>query len=117
MVAIERQSDHARSTQTVDGIPAGARRRTASPRQVFAACALGALVLSLLASRDLPSWADRLQDGPMVSLARDVAIGWNDRIAPLGLTRPHRELHRALTWLREQQWPQWPDLQAVSVAK
>ncbi|HZU91492.1 MAG TPA: hypothetical protein VE993_19735 [Stellaceae bacterium] len=109
MVAIERHSDQTRPAEVapapIDAIPAGARRRTASPRQVFAVCALGALVLALLASRDLPSWADRLQDGPMSSLARTLAIGWNERIAPLGLTRPHRELHRALTWLRAQQWP------------
>jgi hypothetical protein len=105
MVAIERQPDHDRPLPVADGIPAGARRRTASPRQVFAACALGALVLSLLASRDLPSWADRLRDGPLTPLVREIAIGWNERIAPLGMTRPHRELHRALGWLRTQQWP------------
>jgi hypothetical protein len=105
MVAIERQSERARPARSPDAIPAGARRRTASPRQVFAACALGALVLSLFASGDLPSWADRLRDGALTPLAREVAIGWNDRLAPLGLTRPHRELHRALEWLRSRQWP------------
>jgi hypothetical protein len=105
MVAIERQPDRARALPVADGIPAGARRRTASPRQVFAACALGALVLSLLASEDLPSWAERLRDGPLVPFVREIAIDWNARIAPLGMTRPHRKLHRALGRLRAQQWP------------
>jgi hypothetical protein len=101
MVAIERQRDHTRSAGNTEGIPAGARRRTASPRQVLAACVLGALVLALLASHDLPSWADRLGDGPLIPLVREIAIGWNERIAPLGVTRPHRELHRVLGWLRD----------------
>jgi hypothetical protein len=105
MVAIERQPDRDRTLPVADGIPAGARRRTASSRQVLAACVLGTLVLALLASRDLPSWADRLGDGPLTPLMREIAIGWNARIAPLGMTRPHRELHRALGWLRAQQWP------------
>jgi hypothetical protein len=105
MVAVEKQPERARPAQGADAIPVGARRRIASPRQVFAACALGALVLSLLASGDLPSWADRLRDGPLTPLAREIALGWNEGLARCGLTRPHRELHRALNWLRERQWP------------
>lgn len=105
MVAVEREPERARPAQGADAIPAGARRRTASPRQVFAACALGALVLSLLASGDLPSWADRLRDGPLTPPAREIALAWNEALARFGLTRPHRELHRALNWLRERQWP------------
>lgn len=105
MVAIERREDRARPARGADAIPPEARRRTASPRQVLAACLLGALVLSLFASRDLPSWADRLREGALTPLARTLAIGWNDRLAPLGLTRPYQELHRALEWLRSRQWP------------
>lgn len=105
MVAIEQQPDPVRPLPVADGIPAGARRHTATPRQVFAACALGALVLSLLASADLPSWTARLQDGPLTPLVREIAIGWNSRIAALGMARPHRALHRALDRLRAQQWP------------
>ncbi|HJU15643.1 MAG TPA: hypothetical protein VJ770_04165 [Stellaceae bacterium] len=106
MVALERRQDPARPAASgADTIPIAARRRSASPRQVLAACALGALVLAFFASRDLPSWADGLHDGPLTPLVREIAIGWNDNIAPLGLTRPHRELHRTLSRLRALQWP------------
>lgn len=105
MVAIERQPERARPARGADAIPPEARRRSASPRQALAACLLGALALSLLAGGDLPSWADRLREGALTPLARTLAIGWNARLAPLGLTRPHRELHRALEWLRSRPWP------------
>ena len=104
MVAVERQPEPTRPAQSADAIPATARRRTASPRQVFAACALGALVLALLASGDLPSWAEGLPDGPLTPLMREIALDWNAGLARLGLTRPHRELHRALEGLRALQW-------------
>lgn len=105
MVAVERQPERARPAPGADAIPPGARRRLASPRQVFAACLLGALVLALLTSGDLPSWADRLPDGGPTPLLREIALDWNAGLARFDLTRPHRDLHRALNWLRQWQWP------------
>lgn len=105
MVAVERRSERTSSPPGADAIPPGARRRGVSPRQVLAVCLFGALVLAFFASRSLPSWADRLGEGGLTPLVRGIALGWNRRLAPLGLTGPYRELHRALNWLREQQWP------------
>lgn len=89
-----------------DGIPQGARRRTVTPRQALVACALGAVILALLASRDLPGWADRLRDGPLTPVLREVAIGWNDWVARLDLTWPHAALRRAEQRLQALEWPQ-----------
>lgn len=109
MVALERQPLRQASPPPPagpDGIPVGARRRTVTGRQAFVACALGAALLSLFASRDLPGWADRLRDGPLTPLLRQVAIGWNDRLAGLDLTLPHEALRETVQRLQDLEWPQ-----------
>jgi hypothetical protein len=88
-----------------DGIPEAARTRPYTPRQVFAATAIGAVVLAFLASSDLPSWAEQLGDGPLTPALRNAAIGWNRELEELGFTQPHQLLRRGLGWLRDRQWP------------
>ena len=88
-----------------DGIPEAARTRASTPRQVFAATVIGAVVLAFLASSDLPSWAEQLGDGPLTPLLRSAAIGWSQDLDRLGLARPHRMLRLGLEWLRDRRWP------------
>ncbi len=88
-----------------DGIPAAARRRAGSPRQVFAACAVGAAMLALLAPPDLSDWAERLGDGRLASVLREAASLWERDAERLGFTLPHHTLRRATQWLIERQWP------------
>lgn len=106
MAAIERRPRRAPSPAVgPDGIPAGARRRTGSLHQVFVACAAGAVVLALLAPPDLPSWAERLGDGPLAGRLREAASACEKEVARLDLTLPHQALRRATRWLMERRWP------------
>jgi hypothetical protein len=105
MVAIERERSHTATLSSgTDGIPAGAKRRTGSPGQVFAACAAGALVVALLSSPESPSWTERVGDQPFGAAAREAANAWNDRVARLGLTWPHQALRAIARRLSESQW-------------
>jgi hypothetical protein len=89
-----------------DGIPAAARRHTGSSGQALAACALGALVLALLSSPELPSSADRFGDGPLTERIREAASGWQEMVGRADLTLAHRVLRQATQWLIDSQWPQ-----------
>jgi hypothetical protein len=100
-----RQTALARSERAplvTDAIPPILRRSGANPRQVFAICLIGALVLALLASRDTPGWAERLGDSGFDHRLRTVAGAWDGAMETLGLTVPHEALrtamHRALDW-------------------
>lgn len=106
MVAIEREL---RSTPApavgADRIPLAARRRTGSPRQVFVACAVGAIVLALFGAPDLPTWAEQLHDGAMTTVLRRTASRWEEEVSRMGLAAPHRAVRRGVRWLIERQWP------------
>jgi hypothetical protein len=105
--AVEQRPEpkQAPSTASIaDAIPPGARRRTATPRQMLAAITAGSLVLALLASSDLPSWGEELGDGLLATSLRRAATAWNDEMQQLGLTAPHEALRAAMRWLRDRQW-------------
>ena len=85
---------------SVDGIPPGARRRTGSPRQAFAACAAGALVLAVLSTPG----ADQAGDRSLTTVSREIANLWAENLARLGLTGPDLTLRRTVRRLIELQW-------------
>ena len=106
MALVEKLSpEPATPTFATDGIPEAARAHAQTPRQVFAATLIGAVVLAFLASSDLPSWAEQLGDGPLTPFLRGAALTWNQDLDRLGLARPHHMLRLGLEWLRNRQWP------------
>jgi hypothetical protein len=108
MVAIERElrgkSPTPAAPPTADAIPLALRCRGALPRQVLAMTFVGLLVLALFASRDLPSWAGRLGDGPLAERAQALATEWDDAMQSLGLVRPHEALRDTIRRLLDAQW-------------
>lgn len=102
MVALERELPTATASSS-DAIPVGLRRRGGTARQVFAATLIGAVVLALLAAADLPGWADRLDEGPLVETVRPIANRWSGAMERLGLSRPHEALRDAMR--RAMDWP------------
>ena len=89
---------------SADAIPLTLRRRGGSQRQVLALAAVGAVVLALFASPDLPGWADRLGDGSLAEAMRPIAGDWDRAMARLGLTRPHEALRDAVQRMQQWQW-------------
>jgi|SRR5579884_1060623 len=105
MVAIERDLAPAPApTTTADAIPLSARRVGASARQVFALTLIGTLFLAFFASRDLPSWGERLGDDPFGAAAQHALAQWDDAMARLGLTRPHETLRQTVRRLLDLRW-------------
>src|SRR5215470_9173863 len=106
MVALEREPIQAppASTISADAIPLKLRRRGGTPRQVVAMTVIGTIVLALFASRDLVSWTERLGDSPIILTAQKLAAEWDDRMAVLGLTRPHEALRDLLRTGLDRQW-------------
>jgi hypothetical protein len=104
MVALERQLPEPATTISADAIPLRLRRRGGTPRQVLAMAVSGTIVLALFASRDLAGWAERLGDSPAVLVAQKTAAEWDQRMASLGLTRPHEVLRDSLRRLLDAQW-------------
>jgi hypothetical protein len=108
MVALERELHEplppAPSTITADAIPLALRRRGVSVRQVLALTFFGVLTLALFASRDLPSWSERLGDGPVGMKLQALATQWDDAMASLGLTRPHEALRDLIRRCLDAQW-------------
>jgi hypothetical protein len=84
----------------VDGIPPGARRRTGSPAQAFAACVAGAFVLALLTS----SGAQQAGDRSFAAASRGMANLWAENLARLGFAWPDLALRRTVRRLIELQW-------------
>jgi hypothetical protein len=109
MVAVEGKPTGATATvataPSADAIPLKLRRTGGSPRQVFAITLIGTLVLAVFASRDLPSWTERLGDGRGAQTAQSLAAEWDDAMAKLGLVRPHEALRLAIRRLLDWQWP------------
>jgi hypothetical protein len=108
MVAVERELRGTSPTPaapiTADAIPLALRRRGASARQVLAMTVIGLLALALFASRDLPSWAGRLGDGPLTERTQALATEWDDAMQSLGLVRPHEALRNLIRRLLDAQW-------------
>ena len=75
------------SAQT-DAIPPVDRQHTASPRGVLIASLLGAVMLLLFCSRELPGWAD--QKLPELS---DAAKAIDDTLDAVHLTAPYGAIH------------------------
>ena len=108
MVAVERElretSPPPAAPVTADAIPLALRRRGASARQVLAMTVIGLLALALFASRDLPSWAGRVGDGPLAERAQALATKWDDAMESLGLVRPHEALRAWVAWALDVKW-------------
>jgi hypothetical protein len=104
MVAIQREPPPAAAAVSADAIPLKLRRRGGTPRQVFAIALIGTLTLALFASRDLASWSERLGDSPAALRLQGIAVAWDDRMAALGLTRPHEALRDFLRGALDRQW-------------
>jgi hypothetical protein len=85
---------------SVDGIPPGARRRTGSPAQAFAACAAGAFALALLTSPGAQQAGDR----SFTAASRGMANLWTENLARLGFAWPDLALRRTVRRLIELQW-------------
>src|SRR5580704_12251895 len=101
MVAVERElreTPAPAAVSTADAIPLKLRRRGGTPRQVLALTVVGILALALFASRDLPSWTDRLGDGPVAEI-QALAAEWDRTMAALGLVEPHEALRRTIRHL------------------
>jgi hypothetical protein len=101
MAAIEHEIPAAgRPSSNSDGIPACARQRTGSPRQAFAACAVGAVVLALLNSPGTE------QAGPrsVTAVIRQTTNLWAEEAARLGLSAPQQAMRRVLRQFIDLQW-------------
>jgi hypothetical protein len=87
-----------------DAIPPRLRRTGTTSRGVLAMCAIGTLMLALFASRDLPSWSERLADAPGGPAMQRLAADWDEAMARLGLVRPHEALRAAVQRALGWQW-------------
>jgi hypothetical protein len=103
MAAAEQQLT-APAAASADAIPLRLRRSGGTPRQVLAASLIGAVVLALFASRDLPSWSERLGGGTIAQRIQGLAGEWDQALDGLGLTRPHEALRDAVRRLLDWQW-------------
>jgi hypothetical protein len=111
MVAVERELSETPApvaVSTADAIPLKLRRRGGTPRQVLALTVVGILALALFASRDLPSWTDRLGDGPVAERVQALASDWDRAMAALGLVEPHEALRRTVRHLLDWRWDSPP---------
>jgi hypothetical protein len=111
MVAVERELSETpapAAATTADAIPLKLRRRGGSPRQVLALTVVGTLALGLFASRDLPSWTDRLGDGTVAERIQALAAEWDRAMAALGLVEPHEALRSAIRHLLDWRWDSPP---------
>ena len=111
MVAVERELSETPAPApltTADAIPLALRRHGGTPRQVLALTVVGILALALFASRDLPSWTERLGDGPVAERVQALAAEWDRAMAALGLAAPHEDLRSAIRRLLDWQWDSPP---------
>jgi hypothetical protein len=90
--------------QVTDAIPSRLRRIGTTPRGVVAMCVVGTLALALFASRDLPSWAERLHGYPGGPNIQHAAVDWDGAMARIGFVRPHETLRATVAWLLAEGW-------------
>ena len=107
MAVLERELANPAPQSSADAIPARARRRGGSPRQVLVVILVGITVLALFASRDLSSWAEHLS-GPLAEQTQNFASAWDHAMAALGFASPHDALHSAVRRFLEYQWDDGP---------
>ena len=86
------------SAQT-DAIPPFDRKHTASPRGVLTACLMGATMLLIFCSRELPGWAD--QKLPELS---DTAKAIDDTLDAVRLTAPYEAIHGFMQRLADRRF-------------
>jgi hypothetical protein len=103
MVAPERELA-ATAPQPADAIPPRLRRRGGSPRQVLVISLIGTVALSLFASRDLSTWAERLSGGPLAKEVQRVAAAWDEALTALGFTWPHDTLRSVFSRFLDCNW-------------
>jgi len=82
-----------------DAIPAFDREHTASPRGVLTACLMGAAMLLIFCSRELPAWAD--QTLPELS---DTAKQIDDTLNAVDLTAPYDAIHTFMQRLSDSRF-------------
>jgi hypothetical protein len=107
VAVLERETVDTPPRPSADAIPASLWRGRASPGQVVAIILIGSLVLALLASRDLSSWAERL-GGPLAEQTQSFAARWDQRMETLGFVWPHDTLRSAVDRFLECQWNSCP---------
>ena len=111
MVAVEREltgTPAPAAAPTADAIPLKLRRLCGTPRQVLTLTLIGTFALALFASRELPSWTERLGDGPVAERVRALAVDWDRAMAALGLVEPHEALRRTIRHLLDWEWKSAP---------
>jgi len=111
MVAVEREVSETPAPAAVpaaDAIPLTLRRCGGTPRQVLTLTVVGVLALALFASRDLPSWTERLGDGPVAEQVQAVAAEWDRAMERLGLVKPHEASRRTIRHLLDWHWDSAP---------
>lgn len=104
MAVLEHELVNTTAQPSADAISSTLRRGGGSPRQAFVIILTGSIMLALFASRDLPSWAERLSDGPFAEQARSFAASWDQTMAALGFALPHDALRSAVSRFLECQW-------------
>jgi hypothetical protein len=82
-----------------DAIPPFDRKHTAGPRGVLIACLLGAVMLLIFCSRELPAWAD--QQLPELS---DTAKAIDDALDAAHLTAPYDAIHTFMQRLSDRRF-------------
>ena len=87
------------ASNQADAIPPSDRRHTASPRGVLIACLLGAVMLLLFCSRELPGWAD--QKLPELS---DTAKAIDDTLDAVHLIAPYAAIHAFMQRLADRRF-------------
>ena len=86
------------SAQT-DAIPQADRKHSANARGMLIACLLGAVMLLLFCSRELPGWAD--QKLPELS---DAAKAIDDTLDAVHLTAPYGAIHAFMQRLADRRF-------------
>jgi hypothetical protein len=106
---VERETVDITPGPSTEAIPARLwRRGGVSPAQVVAMILIGSLVLALFASRDLSSWAEHLDGGPVAEQTQSFAARWDQTMEALGFVRPHDTLRSAADRFLECQWNSSP---------
>ena len=91
------------SPKIADGITSAAAAR-GTPGQVLTGMIIACLVLALLASRGLQSWADAKGDSVVAMWVGDVVERWSDGMDRLGLTAPHDALRQLIRRMENGHW-------------
>jgi hypothetical protein len=108
VAVLEREPVDTTPGPSADAIPASLWRGRTSPAQAVAIILIGCLALAMLASRDLSSWAERLDGGPLGGRTQSFAARWDQTMELLGFVRPHDSLRSAVDRFLDRQWNSGP---------